>query len=124
MNTLTRHKILGFFIALTLALTTLAYLLSSVGVAVLGGLSAMCLVVVIKDIRQTRHALLRNYPLIARLRWIFEDERSKIQQYFIEDDVNGTPYNREKRSDVYQKSKGDINTTPFGTQLDVYKKGY
>ncbi len=124
MNTLTRHKILGFFIALTLALTTLAYLLSSVGVAVLGGLSAMCLVVVIKDIRQTRHALLRNYPLIARLRWVFEDERSKIQQYFIEDDVNGTPYNREKRSDVYQKSKGDINTTPFGTQLDVYKKGY
>jgi len=124
MNTLTRHKILGFFIALTLALTTVAYLLSSVGVAVLSGLSAMCLLVVIKDIRQTRHALLRNYPLIARLRWIFEDERSKIQQYFIEDDVNGTPYNREKRSDVYQKSKGDINTTPFGTQLDVYKKGY
>lgn len=124
MNTLTRHKILGFFIALTLALTTLAYLLSSVGVAVLSGLSAMCLVVVIKDVRQTRHALLRNYPLIARLRWIFEDERSKIQQYFIEDDVNGTPYNREKRSDVYQKAKGDINTTPFGTQLDVYEKGY
>jgi glutamate synthase domain-containing protein 2 len=124
MNTLTRHKILGFFIALTLALTTLAYLLSSVGVAVLSGLSAMCLVVVIKDVRQTRHALLRNYPLIARLRWVFEDERSKIQQYFIEDDVNGTPYNREKRSDVYQKAKGDINTTPFGTQLDVYGKGY
>lgn len=124
MNTLTRHKILGFFIALTLALTTLAYLLSSVGVAVLSGLSAICLVIVIKDIRQTRHALLRNYPLIARLRWVFEDERSKIQQYFIEDDVNGTPYNREKRSDVYQKAKGDINTTPFGTQLDVYEKGY
>ena len=124
MNTLTRHKILGFFIALTLALSTLAYLISSVGVAVLGILSATCLVIVIKDIRQTKHALLRNYPLIARLRWVFEDERSKIQQYFIEDDVNGTPYNREKRSDVYQKAKGQINTTPFGTQLDVYEKGY
>jgi glutamate synthase domain-containing protein 2 len=124
MNTLTRHKILGFFITLTLILSTLAYLLSSVGVTVLSGLSVICLIIVIKDIRQTRHALLRNYPLIARLRWVFEDERSKIQQYFIEDDVNGTPYNREKRSDVYQKAKGEINTTPFGTQLDVYKEGY
>jgi glutamate synthase domain-containing protein 2 len=124
MNTLTRHKILGFFIALTITLLTLAYLISSVGVAVLGGLSVTCLIIVIKDIRQTKHALLRNYPLIARLRWVFEDERSKIQQYFIEDDVNGTPYNREKRSDVYQKAKGEVNTTPFGTQLDVYEKGY
>lgn len=124
MNTLTRHKILGFFIGLTLALSALAYMLSSVGVAVLAALSATGLCVVIKDINQTRHALLRNYPLIARLRWVFEHERSKIQQYFIEDDVNGTPYNREKRSDVYQKAKGEVNTTPFGTQLNTYKAGY
>lgn len=124
MNTLTRHKILTFFIVLTLTLTTLAYLMTSVGVGVLSVLSLACLIIVIKDIRQTRHALLRNYPLIARLRWVFEDERSKIQQYFIEDDKNGTPYNREKRSDIYQKAKGVINTTPFGTQLDVYENGY
>lgn len=124
MNTLTRHKILGFFIGLTLTLSTLAYLLSSVGVAVLALISAIGLCVVIKDIRQTRHALLRNYPLIARLRWIFEHERSKIQQYFIEHDTNGTPYNREKRADVYQKAKGEINSTPFGTQLNTYETGY
>jgi glutamate synthase domain-containing protein 2 len=61
---------------------------------------------------------------LGRLRWVFEHERSKIQQYFIEHDTNGTPYNREKRSDVYQKAKGDVNSTPFGTQLDVYEKGY
>ena len=124
MNTLTRHKILGFFIGLTLTLSTLAYLLSSVGVAVVALISTACLFVVIKDIRQTRHALLRNYPLIARLRWVFEHERSKIQQYFIEHDTNGTPYNREKRADVYQKAKGDINSTPFGTQLNTYESGY
>lgn len=87
-------------------------------------LSTICLGIAIKDSIQTKHTLLRNYPLIGRLRWKFEDERSKIQQYFIEDDKNGTPYNREKRSDIYQKAKGDINTTPFGTQLDVYSNGY
>lgn len=87
-------------------------------------ISATLLGVAIHDVIQTKHSLLRNYPLIGRLRWVFEHERTKIQQYFIEHDLNGTPYNREKRSDVYQKAKGDNNTTPFGTQLDVYKPGY
>lgn len=77
-----------------------------------------------KDSFQNKHSLLKNYPLIGRLRWLFEEERSKIQQYFVENDIDGTPYNREKRSDVYQKSKNDMNTTPFGSQLDLYKNGY
>ncbi len=124
MNTLTRHKILTFFVILTTMLIIMANIMVSIGVTILAILSLACLIIVIKDIKQTRHALLRNYPLIARLRWVFEDERSKIQQYFIEDDKNGTPYNREKRSDIYQKAKGQINTTPFGTQLDVYENGY
>lgn len=80
--------------------------------------------IVMHDVMQTKHSLLRNYPLIGRLRWVFEHERTKIQQYFIEHDTNGTPYNREKRSDVYQKAKNENNTVAFGTQLDVYKHGY
>jgi glutamate synthase domain-containing protein 2 len=85
---------------------------------------AIPLGIAIYDSVQTKHSLLRNYPLLGRIRWIFEHERTKIQQYFIEHDTNGTPYNREKRSDVYQKAKGDNNTVPFGTQLNVYQKGY
>lgn len=124
MSSITRNKILSFFITLTIALGTLTILLNSTLLGVFSILSLTGLVIVINDITQTKHSLLRNFPLIGRLRWFFEHERSKIQQYFIEDDKNGTPYNREKRSDVYQKSKGDVNTTPFGTQHDVYQKGY
>jgi glutamate synthase domain-containing protein 2 len=80
--------------------------------------------VYVYDILQRKHSILRNYPLLGRLRWLFESERSKIQQYAIEDNINGTPINREKRSDIYQKSKKDPNTVPFGTQLNVYEKGY
>ena len=119
-----RDKILVFFIAWTTILGITSYIIQSLGLWLVATLFLVGLIVVIHDIFQTQHALLRNYPLIARLRWFFEDERSKIQQYFIEHDTNGTPYNREKRSDVYQKSKGEINTTPFGTQLNVYKEGY
>ncbi|CAL2093051.1 Glutamate synthase domain-containing protein 2 [Tenacibaculum sp. 190524A05c] len=73
---------------------------------------------------QKKHSLLRAFPIIARLRWFFEEEREKIQQYFIEDDLNGTPINREKRSIVYQRAKKEIETIPFGTQHDLYEKGY
>jgi len=73
---------------------------------------------------QKRHSLLRAFPVVARLRWIFEEEREKIQQYFIEDDLNGKPISREKRSIVYQRSKLVTETIPFGTQHDLYAKGY
>jgi glutamate synthase domain-containing protein 2 len=119
-----RDKIVIFFVYWTIALGVISYIVQSLGLWILATLFLVALIVVIHDIFQTKHALLKNYPLVARLRWVFESERSKIQQYFIEHDTNGTPYNREKRSDVYQKAKGEINTTPFGTQLDVYKEGY
>lgn len=84
-----------------------------------------CLAVMaINDVSQTRHSLLRNYPLIGRLRWIMEGERSKIQQYFVEDETNGAPINKQKRSDIIQKAKNVLNTTPFGTMLNVYQVGY
>lgn len=124
MSNITRNRILTFFIGLSILLGTSSILLSSITLGVLTVLSLYGLFIVVKDITQTKHSLLKNYPLLGRLRWVFEHERSKIQQYFIEDDKNGTPYNREKRSDIYQKSKGDSNTTPFGTQLDIYQKGY
>ncbi|MBE7660816.1 FMN-binding glutamate synthase family protein [Tenacibaculum finnmarkense] len=73
---------------------------------------------------QKKHSLMRSFPVISRLRWVFEEEREKIQQYFIEDDLNGTPINREKRSIVYQRSKKEIETVPFGTQHNLYEKGY
>lgn len=73
---------------------------------------------------QKKHSLMRAFPIVARLRWVFEEEREKIQQYFIEDDLNGRPISREKRSIVYQRSKTEIETVPFGTQHDVYAKGY
>lgn len=100
------------------------YIRSSDIYYLISGLSLLCIGIYIHDILQKKHSILRNYPLIGRLRWIFESERSKIQQYAIENDLNGTPINRERRSDIYQKSKKDPNTVPFGTQLDVYAKGY
>lgn len=76
------------------------------------------------DMIQKRQAIKRNFPLLGRLRYVFEDMRPKIQQYFVESDTDGAPINRNERSVIYQRAKKQIDTIPFGTQLNVYSEGY
>ncbi len=76
------------------------------------------------DIFQTKRAIRRNYPLVGRLRYLLESIRPEIQQYFVESDTSGTPINRMDRSVIYQRAKMQIDTTPFGTQMNVYAEGY
>src|SRR5687767_2291752 len=78
----------------------------------------------IADMVQTKQSIRRNFPLFGRLRYVFEDLRPKIQQYFVESDTDGAPINRNDRSVIYQRAKKQVDTTPFGTQLDVYAEGY
>ncbi|MEX2465430.1 MAG: FMN-binding glutamate synthase family protein [Gemmatimonadota bacterium] len=76
------------------------------------------------DSLQTRRAILRNFPLIGRSRYAFEAVRPEIQQYFIERDTDAFPIEREMRTLVYQRSKGELDTQPFGTQREIYRVGY
>ncbi|MDB5966313.1 MAG: ferredoxin-dependent glutamate synthase [Polaromonas sp.] len=76
------------------------------------------------DVRQARHAILRNYPVIGHMRFLLEYIRPEMRQYFIESDSEATPFSRAQRSLVYQRAKGEPDNQPFGTQLDVGKQGY
>lgn len=76
------------------------------------------------DAFQKKHALLRNFPLLGRSRFIAEWFRPKIFQYFVEPDTEGRPINRLNRNIIYQRAKDVTDTTPFGTQVDVYAEGY
>jgi glutamate synthase domain-containing protein 2 len=58
------------------------------------------------------------------MRYLLEEIRPEIQQYFIESNTDGRPFSREERAVVYQRSKGALDTLPFGTQHDVYATGY
>lgn len=90
-----------------------------------------CFVVVIPlvvigmiDINQKKHAIRRNFPIIGNFRYILEKIRPEIMQYFVETDTEGRPINRLFRSLIYQRAKKVTDTTPFGTQMDVYQAGY
>jgi glutamate synthase domain-containing protein 2 len=76
------------------------------------------------DVFQKRHAILRNYPLSAHIRFILEEIRPEIRQYFLESEKDGTPFSRDKRAIVYQRAKQALDKRPFGTQNDVYASGY
>ena len=76
------------------------------------------------DMLQTKRAIRRNFPVIGHARYIMEEIRPEIQQYFIESNVDGRPFNREERALIYQRSKGAQDSLPFGTQRDVYGEGY
>ncbi len=76
------------------------------------------------DMFQAKHAIMRNFPILGRGRYVMEDLRPKLYQYFIESDTNGRPLSRIFRNIVYQRAKLELSTTPFGTQLDVYEEGY
>ncbi len=78
----------------------------------------------IYDLLQQRHSLLRNYPILAHMRWLFEGIRPEIRQYLMEGDGDAVPFTREQRSLVYQRAKEEAQALPFGTQRDVYSPEY
>ncbi len=90
------------------------------GAVIVGPVVALGLV----DMFQKKSAIRRNFPVIGNARYFFEMIRPEIQQYFVESNIDGRPFNREERSIVYQRAKGQRDTLPFGTQRNVYENGY
>src|SRR6201997_5872399 len=78
----------------------------------------------IRDLTQKSHAVLRNYPISAHLRFLLEEIRPEMRQYFFESEKDGMPFSRDKRAVVYQRAKMALDKRPFGTQYDVYSDGY
>lgn len=76
------------------------------------------------DVTQRDHAILRNYPVLGHMRFLFEGIRPEIRQYLIESDQDEEPFSRDARSLVYQRAKGMEDKRPFGTRMRVYDAGY
>ncbi len=90
----------------------------------LAGLCLLASIVGIHDYVQNKTTLLKNYPLIARLRYLFESIRPEIRQYFLESDHDEVPYSREQRNLVYRRAKDIEGLRPFGTLKNVHELGY
>jgi glutamate synthase domain-containing protein 2 len=107
-------------------------ILSIVAAVVLGGIGwiivaivfAAIAVVGIHDVTQRRHSILRNYPILGHARFALEAVRPELQQYFIERNYDGRPFDRDTRTSIYERAKGVKDEQAYGTERDVREPGY
>ena len=78
----------------------------------------------VHDLFQRRHSVLRNYPVVGHLRFLLERMRPELQQYFIERNYDGRPFDRDTRSVIYERAKGVHGEQAFGTEREVGAVGY
>ena len=127
LDRLNRHFPVRYAVWLACAVGTLLFGFTHVAFNVGGGVALVLLFLTglgLRDTRQRRHSVLRNYPVIGHFRFLLEFIRPEIRQYFIESDHEAAPFSRQQRSLVYQRAKGESDKRPFGTQLDVQAIGY
>ena len=77
----------------------------------------------IQDITQKKHTVLRNYPVIGRLRFFFEEMGEYFRQYFFAGDREELPFNRATRSWVYKEAKNEGGIIGFGSTNDLREPG-
>jgi glutamate synthase domain-containing protein 2 len=107
----------------------LLFVLAALGMGGAGWIVAAVIVAVpagveVYDVLQRRHSILRNYPIIGHVRFALEAVRSELQQYFIERNYDGRPYDRDTRTSIYERAKGVKDEQAYGTERDVAEPGY
>jgi len=97
----------------------------SVGIGTLLAIVAAAVFVFwfIEDVTQKKHAVLRNYPVIGRLRYFFEKQGEYFRQYFFAGDRDEMPFNRATRAWVYRVSKAEGGIIGFGSTYDIKQPG-
>lgn len=83
----------------------------------------LLLLTALHDVLQRRHSILRNHPVLGHLRFALEALRPEIQQYFVERNFDGRPFDRDTRSLVYERAKGTDAEEPFGSERDLHEAG-
>jgi glutamate synthase domain-containing protein 2 len=77
----------------------------------------------IRDITQKKHSVLRNYPIVGRFRYFFEEMGEYFRQYFFAGDRDEMPFNRATRGWVYRLAKNEGGTIGFGSTYDLHSPG-
>jgi glutamate synthase domain-containing protein 2 len=86
---------------------------------VLGGVGVALGAVAARDLTQKKHALMRNYPVIAHARYWLETIGPELRQYIVTSNDEERPFSRDQRSWIYASSKQENNHSGFGTDNDV-----
>ncbi|MEZ5168986.1 MAG: glutamate synthase-related protein, partial [Acidimicrobiales bacterium] len=92
------------------------WILSVVAVSLVG--------LTVYDVVQTRHAILRNFPVIGHLRYLLERVGPELRQYIVTDNDEERPFTRDERRWVYASAKSENSYFGFGTDNHLETPGY
>ncbi len=87
------------------------------------GVIGAILFLFVRDVTQKKHSVLRNYPVIGRFRYFFEQLGEYFRQYFFAGDRDEMPFNRATRGWVYRLAKNEAGVIGFGSTYDLHQPG-
>jgi glutamate synthase domain-containing protein 2 len=90
-----------------------------VALLIVGGLFVMF----VRDVTQKKHSVLRNFPIVGRFRYWFEELGEYFRQYFFANDREEMPFNRATRAWVYRLAKNEGGIIGFGSTYDLHSPG-
>ena len=79
------------------------------------------IIIVVYIIKSKTYYLYRNYPVIGNFRYILETIRPELRQYIVESDMDGRPFDRMHRAQIYTRAKNVDDTIAFGTRRNLYE---
>lgn len=91
---------------------------------VFSGLGLFIATIAIYDRFISKDNILRNFPLIGRLRYWLIEIGPELRQYIVANNREEAPFNREEREWIYRSARGDNNMFGFGTDDQIYGVGY
>ena len=75
--------------------------------------------IVVYDLLQRKHAILRNFPVVGHLRYLLEAFGPELRQYIVTDNDEERPFSRDQRRWVYSSAKKENSYFGFGTDNDL-----
>jgi glutamate synthase domain-containing protein 2 len=78
----------------------------------------------LSDRRQTQHAVLRNFPILGRLRYLLEHVGPELRQYLFDADLEGKPFPREDYRGIVLAGKYMNTLISFGSKRDCDEPGW
>jgi len=101
-------------------LSVLSYGIGTIlGFVLIGAL----IILILHDVTQKKHTVLRNYPVVGRFRFFFENLGEYFRQYFFSGDRDEMPFNRATRAWIYRSAKNEGAIIGFGSTNDLREPG-
>ncbi|MBP2257967.1 glutamate synthase domain-containing protein 2 [Virgibacillus campisalis] len=75
------------------------------------------------DQKQREHSILRNYPVLGKMRYILEKMGPELRQYLFNNNNEGKPFNRGEFEYVYKAAKYNDRMIGFGSERDFDESG-